>query len=269
MRKTVFLALLIASMVFVSCSGQKEEMNEGPAITGAYVPGQVETAYGYTHGGYVGMAKVMTNDNGDLKVELDETFLPHTLAIVDIESDDWNEDNTVAYTGRRTTYVAKYVSYNGKNYVGGVVGNVLVYAEADEAGMPVGSTDLEKAILRNQASMAAYTALAKAGQFAIHKEFGGEAMPVTKTSYGSVNKKDSPGYWSNGLTWLGNMKAIEDFIAENGVQYNESEMVRAEEADADGLKKWSVADAVTGATNSDFKDYFGLAQHAAGKLKTN
>jgi hypothetical protein len=100
-------------------------------------------------------------------------------------------------------------------------------------------------------------------------EFGGEPIPVTTTSYGGLTKKNAPGYWDSGLTWLGNMEAIESFIEENGGQYSLSQMARATEENSAGLKVWSVADAVTGATNSDFKDYFGLVQTALGRLKTS
>ena len=262
------IALLI--MISVSCAnGEKEGSSSESMITGAYVPGQSETAYGYTHGGYVGMAKVITDDNGDLSVMLDEAFLPHTLALVDIEAAEWTEENTITYESHGPKSAAKYIGYNDKMYVGVSAGSSLTYVEADEMGMASGSTDLEKAILRNQGTMAAFYALVPAGKFVIYTEFGGEAMAVKTTSYGGVSKAKAPGYWAFGQTWTGNMEAIQTFIAENGVQFAESDMMRAKEEDANGLKFWSVADAVTGATNSDFKDYFGLAQHAAGKLKTN
>ena len=99
--------------------------------------------------------------------------------------------------------------------------------------------------------------------------FGGEVRPVTTTSYGGLTKKNAPGYWDSGQTWIGNIEAMEAFIEENGGQYALSEMVRATEENADGLKLWSVADTVTAATNSDFKDYFDLVQSALGRLKTN
>ena len=117
--------------------------------------------------------------------------------------------------------------------------------------------------------MAAYYDAIQSGKFGVYTTLGGEMMPVTTTHYGGVTKKNSPGYWAFGIGWAGNMEAIEMFAEENGVQFSLSEMVRAAEEDADGKKYWSVADAVTAATNSDFKDYFGLIQAAAGRLKQN
>jgi len=274
--KKIFLLLCIVTFTasFIYGGGQKEEMaaepiSSEPMITGAYVPGQTETAYAYVHGGYVGMAKVKTDANGDLSVELDEAFLPHILAQVDMDAAEWTEENTVVFESHGPKHVAKYVEYNGKQYIGVSVGSSISYVEADEAGMAAGNIDLEMSIIRNQGTMESYYTLVASGSFKIFTAFGGDAITVTTTGYGGLTKKNSPGYWAFGQTWIGNIRAIEDFIAANGVQFNESDMMRAKEENADGLKLWSVADAVSGATNSDFRDYFGLSQHAAGKLKTN
>jgi hypothetical protein len=273
MKKILVLLLMITMAISISsCSGKKDDMSSEPMITGVYVPGQTETAYAYVHGGYVGMAKVTTDDNGDLTVFLDEAFLPHVTAGVELGG-DWTEDNTVTFDSHGPAYAAKYVEYNGQVYVGVETGSAFSYVEADEAGMPAGNTDLEKAIIKNQSTMAAYFALLASGGFKTYTEFGGKATPVTTTSNGGLFKKTAPGYWgpteTRTRTWMSNMKEIEDFIAENGLQFNESDMIKATEENADGAKVWSVADAVTGATNSDFKDYIGVAQRAAGKLKTN
>ena len=259
MRKfsvAIIAVLLLATLV--GCAGD----------AGGYLAGQIEEAYAYVHGGYIGRAVVKVLDDGSFDVNLDEAFLPHTLAIVDFESDEWTEDNTAFYISRgNEVRVAKYVEYDGKVYVGSTVGTGLSYVEAGENGEAVGGTNLELLIVKNQATMAAYYAGVQSGGFKLFTEFGGAAMPVTETNYGGVTKKNAPGYWNTGLTWLGNMAAIEAFVEENGAGYALSEMVRAAEADANGLKLWSVADAVTGATNSDFKDYVGLVQAAVGRLK--
>lgn len=236
--------------------------------TGGYIPGQVEDAYGFTHGAYVGRATVKVLDDGSVDVTLDEAFLPHTLAVVDMEAAEWTEGNTVSYMSHGDELrVAKYVEYDGTVYVGTSLGTGIFYVEAGDNGEPAGGTDLDLIIIRNQASMAAYYTNLAAGAFKVFTEFGGDAIPVTTTSYGGLTKKSSPGYWNFGQTWAGNIAAIETFIEENGAAFSLSEMKRATEEDKDGLKKWSVADAVTGATNSDFKDYFGLAQMAFGRLK--
>ncbi len=268
MKKILLLFLTIAIIAgFAGCGAKAAEEETG--ITGPYAPNQSATAYSYIHGGYVGRAEVKTNENGDISVSLDEAFLPHVLASVDIEAAEWNKDNTVMFDSHGDVYAAKYIEYNNKVYIGISTGKGLSYVAADETGAAVGNTDLEMIIIRGQASMAAFYKVVPAGMFKTFTEFGGTASPVTTTSNGGLTKKISPGYWAFGQTWIGNITAIEDFIAENGVQFDLSKASRAKEENAEGLKLWSVADAVTGATNSDFKEYFGLAQYAAGKLTTN
>jgi len=253
------IVTVLAVAMFVGCAGDTSV---------GYLPGQAEDAYAYVHGGYVGRATVTVLDDGSFDVSLDDAFMPHTLAIVDIEADEWNEDNTAFYVSRgNQVRVAKYVEYDGTTYVGNTVGTGLSYVGAGENGEAVGGKDLELSILRNQATMAAYYAGIQSGSFKIFSEFGGAAMSVTETHYGGVTKKTAPGYWTTGQTWIGNIEEIEAFIEENGAAFSLSEMQRAAEEDANGLKLWSVADAVTGATNSDFKDYFNVAQLAIGRLK--
>lgn len=252
---TILTGIILLSLVFVGCGGEE------PVAPTGYAPNQSVEAYAYVHGGYVGMAEVTTDAEGAMTANVNEAFLPHSLAIVDVESDEWNEDNTVTYVVRGdTVYVARYVSYNGTNYVGNTVGSALVYVEADEEGTPAGNTPLEKMILRNEANMETYWNSIADGGFAIFTEFGGEAMPVTTTSYGSLYKEGSS-YWNFGIGWQGNIDAIETAAAEEGIGFTLDEMVRGDD------NEWRLADATTGATASDFKDYFSLIQLAAARLE--
>ncbi|MFP4432090.1 MAG: hypothetical protein ACLFPV_12640 [Spirochaetaceae bacterium] len=254
MRKLALLLIAaLVSFALIGCGGEE------PVAPTGYAPNQSVEAYAYVHGGYVGKAEATTDAEGNPSFNLNEAFLPHTLAIVDIEAADWNEDNTASYVIRgNTVHVAKYVSYNDTNYVGETVGTALIYVEADEDGNPAGGTDIEKMILRNEANMETWWTSIADGGFAIHTEFGGDAMPVTTTSYGSLYKEGSQ-YWTNGLTWQGNMDAIEEAAVRYGVGYSLDEMTSNGE--------WELADAGTGATASDFKDYFSLIQLAAARLE--
>ncbi|MFO8042030.1 MAG: hypothetical protein R6U25_02405, partial [Alkalispirochaeta sp.] len=241
-----FATLLISVLVLVAlvgCGG-----GDAPAPTG-YAPGQEVEAYSYVHGGYVGQAVVTTDDEGAMSATLDEAFLPHTLALVDLEDDAWSEDNTVSYVVRGDeVFVAKYVSYDGTDYVGTTVGTALMYVEADEDGEPAGGTGLEMMIIRNEENMKAYFEGIQDGAFATYTEFGGDAEPVTTTSYGSVTKRGSS-YWDFGIGWEGNVDAVAEAAAQHGVGYSLDELTQN-----DG--EWEVADATTSATLSDFKDYF-------------
>jgi len=250
------ITVLVASLALVALVGCG---NDAEPPTG-YAPDQTAESYAYVHGGYVGQAVVTTTDEGGFEVTLDEAFLPHTLAIVDMDSDDWNEDNTVFYVQRgNEVRVAKWIAYDGTNYTGVTVGSALAYVESDDEGNPAGGTILEKNIIRNEANMAAWYDNIADGEFVTFTEFGGQGSPVTTTSYGSLFKRGSS-YWTNGLTWQGNMDAIEEAAEENGVGFTLDEMVR-------GDSDWRLADAGTGATASDFKDYFSLIQTAVARLE--
>ena len=253
MRKMILISVaVLVALTFAGCGGDA-------APTG-YAPGQTTEAYGYVHGGYIGQAVVTTDDDGSIEATLDEAFLPHTLAIVDMESDEWSEDNTVFYVQRNNEVrVAKYVSYAGTNYTGVTVGTALAYVESDEAGNPAGGTILEKAIIRNEGTMSQWFSSIDDGAFMVYTEFGGTGEAVTTTGYGSLYKRGSQ-YWADrGLTWQGNMDAIETFAEEEGVAYSLDDF----EQNSDNV--WE-ADATTGATASDFKDYFALIQLAVSRL---
>lgn len=266
MRKASLIATIAIAIVFVlaACG------NGAPEATGPeFAPNQTTEAYIYIHGGYVGIATARTNAQGEPSVELDEAFLPHTLAAVDIDADEWNEDNTAWYIVRgNQNYVAKYVEYNGATYVGTTVGTSVTYVAADEDGNPSGGQDLELIIVRDQDSMADYVESIQNGGFGIMTGFGDTVQPVTTTAYGQVTKRGSS-YWDFGLGWQGNIDAIEAFIEENGWNFNIADMSRAAEPNDDDQRLWSVADAVTGATLSDFPDYFMNAQMALVQLERN
>ncbi|TVR54630.1 MAG: hypothetical protein EA426_16770 [Spirochaetaceae bacterium] len=259
MRKLMTLGIVALALgVLAGCGRQADPP---PAPTG-FVPNQGAVAYNYVHGGYVGVAKVTTNAEGAITVILDEAFLPHTLAAVDIESADWTEDNTVFYEVRgNKNYVAKYVAYNGRNYVGTTVGTSVTYVAADDQGNPAGNTDLEMEIIRNEARMAEWFEKAQAGGFQIFTQFGGTPIPVTTTAYGGVTKRGST-YWNFGLGWQGNIEAVEAAAQQHGVRFGLDELRRRSDDN-----RWAMADVVTSATLSDFPDYFGLIQLAVARLK--
>ncbi|SIQ20808.1 hypothetical protein SAMN05920897_10573 [Alkalispirochaeta americana] len=251
----VFTLFVAAVVLLVACGA--------PPPPAGFAPGQRSEAYAYVHGGYVGMAVVTTDDKGALSAHIDEAFLPHTLAIVDIDSDQWTRENTLSYQVRgNEIFVARHVSYQGKPYRGVSVGTALAYVAADDQGNPAGNVLLDLEILRNQETMARWFHGIQEGAFAIHQSFDGDPLPVTSTAYGGVTKRDSS-YWSNGsgLGWEANMNAIQDAVERIGPGFQLDEITRGND------DRWRLADVVTRATASDFKDYFGLVQAAVGRLK--
>lgn len=253
-----FVPVLVTALALVALVGCG---NDAAAPTG-FAPGQTTEAYAYVHGGYVGKATVTTDDEGSIDATLDEAFLPHTLAVVDMESDEWNEDNTAFYVSHgRESRVAKWISYDGTNYTGVTVGTAVVYVESDEEGNPAGGATLEKSIIRNEANMAAYWDGIGNGAFQVYTEFGGSGSTVSTTSYGSLYKRGSS-YWADrGKTWEGNMEAIQEAAEQYGVGYALDEMTQNND------NEWQLADATTGATASDFRDYFSMIQLAVARLE--
>ncbi|MFW6292368.1 MAG: hypothetical protein ACOC7V_08580, partial [Spirochaetota bacterium] len=149
----------------------------------------------------------------------------------------------------------------GTNYTGVTVGTALAYVESDEDGEPTGGTILEKAIVRNEESMASWWDNIADGAFEVYTEFGGSGNAVTTTSYGGLYKRGSD-YWADGgLTWEGNMEAVQEAAEQYGVSY------ALDEIEQNNNNKWELADATTGATLSDFKDYFSLVQLAVARLE--
>lgn len=271
MRKIMLVTLaVLVGMALISCgndNGGSDNGGDGASV--GYVPNQTAVAYAYTHGGYVGMATVEVDGDGNLDVEIDEAFLPHTLAIVDMESGDWTEDNTVYYVQRgEQARVARWVSYDGTNYVGVNAGGAMVYVEAAEDGSPRvdpgesrwSAQDLEQIILQNQSTMAAWYENIADGGFAVMTAADASPTPVTTTSYGSLTKEGSE-YWNFGIGWQGNIDAIEETIEENGGAFKLDEMVRTDEG------TWELADATTSATASDLPDYVNVVQTALGRLE--
>jgi hypothetical protein len=254
-RLSLILIAAIAVMAIVGCGGDA-------AVATAYAPNQSVEAYSYVHGGYVGRATATTDGEGNVEYILDEAFLPHTLASADLESDEWNEDNTAFYQVRgEVNHVARWVSYNDTMYVGDTVGTTLVYVPANDQGEPatdVNKDHLELSILDSESSMAAYWESIQDGGFAVYTEWGGDPQTVTTTNYGSLTKRGSE-YWNFGLGWQGNMDAIQEAAVENGVSFSLDEMERTDDG-------WQLADATTSATASDFPDYFKLIQLAEARL---
>lgn len=257
-----FVSVLMAALALVAlvgCGGG----DQAAAPTG-FAPNQEAVAYAYTHGGYVSVATASTDAEGTLDVELDEWFLPHTLASVDFEAAEWTEENTASYTVRgEASYVARWVNYAGTDFVGVTVGTTLVYVPAAADGTPatdVNQNNLEMTIVRNEANMASWIENAEAGEFAVYTEWGGSPEAITTTTYGSLSKEGSE-YWNFGLGWQGNIDAIEEAAEENGVSFTLADMTRNND------NFWELADATTGATASDFPDYFAVIQKAVARLE--
>lgn len=235
---------------------------------------QTVEAYGYTHGGYVGKVTIVVTD-GELDVEIDEAFLPHTLAKVTLSTTevptDWNETNTL--TIGSSSY-ALYIMYNDGLYKAlQTEAGYLIYSAVDTNGdLKTGRWDvknLEMSIIKHDANMKAYYDALENGGLKLLKALD-DTTPVV-VSEGQF-KDGNANYWqpSEGrLGWQANIDALEAFLEENGAAYDTLDFETVTTT-VDGVEDdyWQVVDMIAGATNSDFPDYFQLAQAAFGQLET-
>lgn len=231
-------------------------------------------AYGYTHGGYVGKVTIVVTD-GVVDVEINEAFLPHTLAAVTLSTLSaptvWNETNTLTIG---LSSFALYIMYNNVVYKAlQTEAGLLVYNVVDETGaLKTGRFDvknLEMNIIKNDSTMKAYYDALNAGEFKLLKSFG-DTTPIVVSE--NQFKDGNPNYWqpsTGSLGWQANIDTIEAFLEANGAAFDTLAFATVL-ATLNGVEDnyWQIGDIVTGATNADFQDYFQLAQTAFGQLET-
>jgi len=232
-------------------------------------------AYGYTHGGYVGYVSVVVT-GGVVDVEINEAFLPHTLAAVTLSTveapTDWDETNTLTIGSK--SYAA-LIMYNDDVFTAiATEAGLLVYTAADELGAvkPAARgvvTNLEMNIIKNDSTMSAYYDALNNGGFKLLKSLG-DLTPVV-ISEGQF-KEANENYWApypGSFGWQANIDALEAFLEEFGAAYDTLAFTKVLTT-INGVEDnyWQIADTIAGATNSDFQDYFQLAQAAFGQLVT-
>jgi len=215
--------------------------------------------YGLVHGHYVGVAKVVLDkDDKVVNVQFEEYYLPYNVgqvAYTPVEGVDQPDDVLTVVGSRGTSYFGKYVSVNGVLFTGAVTGESgaqsIVYSAA-------GITNIETWV-ETEANAMAYVEAVEAGLVFIANANG------TKSAYefgnASVKRgwtKSATAYWANAasypLGWGGNMAAIAEAMVGTKLDAVEADLVK------DGT--WKIGTIVTGATLSDFVDYYLLAQRA-------
>ncbi|MDX9691290.1 MAG: hypothetical protein RBT45_02480 [Acholeplasmataceae bacterium] len=213
--------------------------------------------YGLVHGHYVGMIEVSINAAGNVTdAVVEEYFLPYSAAKVVVADPENIPADVVSVTGSRgTSYYAKYFSVDGILFTGTVNGEApaqtITYAANDIADIEVWVEDAVNA--------KHYVDAVEAGTVFIANENGTESDYVMADASASVSmKKSESPYWSGPnypLGWAGNAEAFETAIT--GTKMNAALETIVKNAET-GF--WSIGDIVTGATMTDFKDYYEVAQ---------
>jgi len=300
MRKKL-LTVLVLGLVFTlsACTGLSQSDFDALNAEKSVLEGQVDTlngektalqdeldskmvgytnqsveAYAYTHSGYVGQVKVVVTD-GVIDVEINEAFMPHTLAAVKLSTVEaptvWDETNTTAVG---SSFYPTYIMYNDGVFKAlATEAGFLVYSSVDATGaLKTGKWDvknLEMDIIKSEVSMKAYYDALTTGGLKLMKSLV-DTTPVL-VSEGQF-KDGNPNYWQANTTsfgWQGNIDTLEVFLEENGAAFDTLSFTKVETTINDRTDTyWQIGDIVTGATNSSFQEYFVLAQIAFGKLVT-
>lgn len=220
--------------------------------------------YGLVHGHYVGVAKVVLDkDDNVVNVQFEEYYLPYNIgqvAYTPVEGVTQPADILTVVGSRGTAYYAKYVSVNGVLFTGAVAGE----SGAQSIGYTAAGVGDIETWVQDEANAKAYVEAVEAGLVFLANADG------TKSTYqfGNANvklgwTKSATGYWAYDtrnariypLGWGGNMAAMAEAMVGTKLDAAEADLVK------DGTT-WKIGTIVTGATLSDFVDYYKLAQRA-------
>ncbi|TNF09276.1 MAG: hypothetical protein EP317_01155 [Bacillota bacterium] len=213
--------------------------------------------YGLVHGHYVGVIEVTINAAGNVTAaEVEEYFLPYSAAKVVVADPENLPADVMSVTGSRgTSYYAKYFSVDGILFTGTVNGD----APAQSITYAADGIDNIEVWVETEANAKRYVEAVEAGTVFIANEDGTASSYAMADNSAKVSmKKSESGYWSGvnyPLGWAGNMAAFVTAITGTKLNASLETIVKNTET---GF--WSIGTIVTGATMTDFKDYYEVAQ---------
>jgi hypothetical protein len=262
----MFFVVLFA-LGLVACTEDEPSYSNGYGVS-----------YGLVHGHYVGVAKVVVDaDDVVVNVQFDEYYLPYNTAqvtLTDAEKLAIPADVVKVVTTRTTnnvrtvseSFYSKYVSVNGVLFTIAVSGNIPTVENTEPSQTFIfsasGIANIETWV-ETEANAKAYVEAVEAGLvFNCNASGVANAYPKGNASAKLGNTKSATGYWTNPasypLGWGGNMLAITEALVGTKMGAVEADLVKATTAPL----VWSIGTIVTGATLSDFVDYYMLAQVA-------
>ena len=266
MKKLILMFFVVLfALGLVACTEDEPSYSYGYGVS-----------YGLVHGHYVGVAKVVVDaDDVVVNVQFDEYYLPYNTAQVTLTDDQKASVpadvfvRTSINTARDTvtlTYFAKYVSVNGVIFTGSATGDVpTALNTAPSQGIIWSASGIAniETWTEVEANAKAYVEAVEAGLvFNCNASGVKSAYPKANASAKIGDTKSATGYWTSPasypLGWGGNMAAINEALVGTKMGAVEADLVKATTAPL----VWSVGTIVTGATLSDFVDYYMLAQAA-------
>ena len=252
MKKLLALLFGLVLVFTLSACGPKERTGMG---------------YGLVHGHYVGVVEITVDRDGVVTaMTLDEYYLPYSWAKV--SADHAEREDVVVVVGTRRggnssnpddhtfTYYAKYLQIGDKLFTAEVLGTAGSQSINYKA---TGIANIENWV-KVEANAKWYAEQLDADAAFIANANGRKNTVLTTIASDASSEgwlKSETNYWrrDDALGWPGNVEeTIEAIIGLNLSE--EFELVRGEG------NLWSIDGAVTGATWSDFPDYFEVAVRA-------
>ncbi len=281
--KKLFTMFFVALLAFtlIGCGNDCEECEVCETCETCDVCEDQAFGYGVgyqvVHGHYVGVAKVVVDeDDAVVSVDFDEYYLPYSWAKVTPEDPENLPDTIVKQVviyrdgNLLDQYYAKYLSVDGVLYTGTVTGDAPYEEVEGEDAVVVGTSQVLTysatgvadfdVWVETPANAQSYVEAIEAGLVFIADETGA-ALDLVQADASAMHgwSKTVTPYWQlpgRGLGWGGNMKAIADALV--GTTFDTA----AEEIAQNLDNFWEIGDITTGATLSDFVDYYELAEAA-------
>jgi hypothetical protein len=252
---TALLVSLIVALTLFGCS---------PAEQSA-------VAYGITHKDYVGVATVTVENDVIKDVALEEYYLPYTWAKVAVTSTTAPADVVVLTTTSgetvTTSWYAKYIVIGDRNFTGearteSLVVDGITYSKQTVKYVASDVDDLFVWLLDSGDNCAWYVAQLETGTAYVAKDTFAVNTTLYPWNQGNGFTKSATGYWygsSYPLGWEGNMDEVVAAVIGTAPT---ADAVLSQDAET---KFWSIGDTVTGATLTDFADYYRIIVAAFDK----
>jgi hypothetical protein len=247
MKQATWIIAGIAGMTLASCGAPVVKDGIG---------------YGLTHGHYVGVVELTTENDTITTISFDEYYLPYNWAKVSAEQRNQYPDDTVTRTWKRSPaaansvidHYAKYVTIGDKLFTASILG------ESPNETIVYSSTNIPdfETWVATELNAIWYVEQVEADAFFLATSTGIEHPNLVRVDANSnvAMTKSASGYWSSGLGWAGNMDALETLLIGTKLTLDPIDF----EINEDGY--WASGDVVTGATLTDFADYIAVALRA-------
>jgi hypothetical protein len=275
----VFAMLLFSGLV--ACN-QATTPAATTVVTTTANPEKTGVGYGIAHKAYVGVATVVELNGVITDLQLEEYYMPYTWAKVAGNTEAGQADVVVvpktSGTPPVTTYswYAKYIVIGDKQFTGELRTTPLVidtvtysneYVQYSATGIP----DLFVWLFNSEDNCEWYVEQLLAGKAYVAKDTFVVNTSLMTWNQGQGFTKSKTFYWTGTnypLGWVGNMNAI--IAAIEGHTFDPSAVLTRATNNPDTPANeavWSIGDAVTGATVTDFATYYTCIARAYAKTQ--